>query len=164
MLRPDLARFEARQTHEAWVDAEPRLRSQVIGPHFESLARTWTSRYASARTLGGRAKRVGFVQVNDPEMKQAFELDVVAEADGQASNGKPVILAIGEAKASDRPRTVADLTRLDRLRGSLAGRADMSHARLLLFGRSGFAGDLVAAARRRKDIELVDLARLYGGD
>ena len=164
VLRPDLARFEARQTHEAWGNAESRFRSQVIGPHFESLARTWTSRYASARTLGGRAKRVGFVQVNDREFKQAFELDVVAEAEGQTSDGKPVVLAIGEAKDSDRPRTLADLARLDRLRGSLARRADIGHARLLLFGRSGFDRDLVAAARRRTDIELVDLDRLYLGD
>lgn len=164
VLRPDLARFEARRVHEAWVDAQPRFRSQVLGPHFESMARTWTERYASARTLGGRARRVGFVQVNDPVAKRSFEIDVVAEASGEKIAGKLRLLAIGEAKSSENPRSLADLTRLERLRGLLAARADVVRTKLLLFGRSGFDADLSALARTRSDVELVDLARLYKGD
>ena len=164
VVRPDLARFEARRTRDAWVDAEPRFRSQVLGPHFETLARAWTERYASEQTLGGRPVRVGFAQVNDPEAKQSFELDVVAEAPGPQVGGRPRLLAIGEAKAGDRPRTSADLARLVRLRALLATRADVGGSRLLLFGRSGFEGELVATASSRPDVELVDLERLYEGD
>ena len=164
VLRPDLARFEARRVHEAWVDAEPRFRSQVLGPHFESMARTWTERYASARTLGGRARRVGFVQVIDPVAKHSFEIDVVAEASGEKVDEKPRLLAIGEAKSSENPRSLADLARLERLRGLLAARADVGRTRLLLFGRSGFETDLSELVRTRADVELVDLARLYEGE
>lgn len=164
VLRPDIARYEARQTRAAWADAEHRFKSQVLGPHFESLARAWTTRYASARTLGGRPGRVGFVQVSDPQAKQSFELDVVAQADGETVDGKPTLLAIGEAKASTAPRGLADIARLERLRSLLTGRANVAGARLLLFSRSGFDADVIAHARRRRHVELVDLARLYGGD
>jgi len=164
VLRPDIARFEARRTREAWTDAEPRFRSQVLGPHFESLARTWTERYASGTTLGGSPRRVGFVQVNDPGAKQQFELDVVAEAPGEKVDGRPRLLAIGEAKASETPRTLGDLARLERIRGILATRAEVRRTKLLLFGRAGFEADLTATASKRQDLELVDLARLYEGD
>jgi hypothetical protein len=164
VLRPDIARYEARQTREAWTDAEPRFRSQVLGPHFESLARAWTSRYASVRTLGGRPRSVGFVQASDPRAKQSFELDVVAEAEGEKVDGKPVLLAVGEAKSSAAPRKLADVARLERLRGLLAGRAEVGRARLLLFSRSGFDADVIALAGRRGDVELVDIERLYEGD
>lgn len=134
-----------------------------LGADFESLARAWTGRYASARSLGGRPKRVGFVQVNDPVARQSFELDVVAEAQ-ETMGGKRVILAIGEAKGSDSQRSASDIARLERLRGLLASRADVSRTRLLLFARSGFQPDVIDLARRRRDVELVDLDRLYGGD
>lgn len=162
VVRPDQPRFEARQTQEAWTAADERFRAQVLGPHFEALARTWTRRYASPRTLGGRPKRVGFTQVNDPELKVAFELDVVVEGDDQGA-AKPHLLAIGEAKGSDVARNVFDLNRLYRLRLALAARADISATKLLLFGRSGFTPELRDEAAARRDVELVDLARLYTG-
>ena len=162
VLRPDLARFEGRQTHKAWQAAGGRFRSQILGPHFESLARAWTASYASAATLGGGPLRVGFVQVNDPDARQAFELDVVAESE-QSSPSHRILLAVGEAKGGDLPRTTLDLARLDRLRSLLAGRADVSKTRLLLFGKSGFDDELRSEARKRPDLELIDLERLYLG-
>jgi hypothetical protein len=161
VLRRDLPRFSARQTHEAWLAAGARFDSQVLGPHFESMARTWTARYASDRTLGGSARRVGFAQVNDRDLKTAFELDVVVE--GEAIDGKPALLAIGEAKGGETVRTLDDLRRLDRLRILLGSTADATHAKLLLFGRSGFAPDVIEASITRKDVELIDLERLYEG-
>jgi AAA+ ATPase superfamily predicted ATPase len=164
VVRPDLARFEARKTAEAWLEAEPRFASQVVGPHFEAIARRWTAQYASRRTLGGMAKRVGFVQANDPGLKTAYEIDVVAEAAGQKNHDRTRLLAIGEAKGSERPRGLEDLRRLDRLRSELGKRADTGRTKLLLFGRSGFESDLLDEARLRPDVELVDLERLYNGD
>ncbi len=164
ILRPDIARFDARRTREAWADASPRFRAQVLGPHFESIARTWTERYASEATLGGRPRRVGFVQVNDPIARQQFEVDVVAEAPGTKVDGIPRLLVIGEAKASETARTMANLTHLERSRGLLAGRADVGRTKLVLFGRAGFEAELLATAAKRDDVELVDLARLYEGD
>jgi len=74
------------------------------------------------------------------------------------------LLAIGEAKGSERPRGLEDLRRLERLRSALGTRADTGRTKILLFGRSGFDDDLVAERRRRQDLELVDLDRLYEGD
>lgn len=161
IVRRDLARFEARETTAAWQDAKPRLDSQVAGPHFEAMARLWARKYASNQTLGGPSRQVGFVQVNDPELRQAFELDVVIRAtDGDG----PKLQAIGEAKGGEAKRAQSDLQRLERLRGLLTSRADAASAKLLLFGRSGFDADLEEAARGREDVELIDLRRLYEGE
>ena len=162
VLRRDLARFSARLTHEAWTDARARFDAQIVGPHFESLARAWAARYASERTLGGSARRVGFAQVHDRDLRQSFELDVVVE--GEQTGARATLIAIGEAKGGEAARTMDDLRRLDRLRSLLVARADVSRTRLLLFGRSGFAPDVLNAAERRSDVELIDLERLYEGD
>ena len=164
VIRPDRARFESRLTVDAWADAQPRFRSQVLGPHFESMARDWARTYASNRTLGGRPGRVGFVKVDLSEEEQGYELDVVVEGAGEKVGGRTRLIAIGEAKASGVVRTKADLARLDRLRGQLGKRADVSQAKILLFGRAGFESDLRSVARARHDVELIDLARLYDGD
>ncbi len=163
VVRPDIARFEARRTREAWTDAEARFRTQVLGPHFEAIARCWTERYASPETLGGRPVRVGFSQVNDPAEGRAFELDVVAVG-RRSRGGRPVVLAIGEAKASGSGLALAELRRLERLRARLAPKADTARTKLLLFALSGFERGLVSAARGRGDVELVDLERLYEGE
>lgn len=71
---------------------------------------------------------------------------------------------IGEAKDSDRTRTIVDLTRLERIRGLLLARGtDVSSAKLLLFGRSGFEATLTATAAKRDDVELIDLGRIRHG-
>ena len=162
IVRRALPRFASRDTRAAWVDATARFDSLVLGPHFEAMARTWTARYASERTLGGSIRRVGFAQVNDPIMRQAFELDVVVE--GETEDGQPRLIAIGEAKGGTALRTMGDLERLRRLRDALGRRADVSRAKLLLFGRSGFAPDVIGAGREHPDVELIDLERLYNGD
>ncbi len=164
VVRPDLARFEARRTYEAWADAEPRFRSQVLGPHFEAVARRWVERYASTLTLGGEVTRVGFSQVSDPLERRRFELDVVALGRRNDAVGDRALLAIGEAKASGAKRTLADLARLERLRSQLKTGVDATRTKLFLFGLSGFDPALVRAAKGRPDVELVDLERLYEGD
>ena len=72
---------------------------------------------------------------------------------------------LGEAKASRLD--TADLARLDRIAELLDGRDKVSvmpTARRLLFSLDGFTAELAAAARRRPEVELVDLDRLYEGD
>ena len=99
VVRPDLARFEGRRTREAWVDAEDRFRSQVLGPHLEAIARSWVEHDVRPETIGGTVARVGFSQVSDPVERRSFELDVVALGTA-TGDGRRVVLAIGEAKAS----------------------------------------------------------------
>lgn len=166
VIRPDVHRFESRQTLAAWSDATARFESGVAGPAFEAIARAWTSRYASAETLGGTAGHVGSTVVNDSAGRSRVEIDVVAleaRSDDEAG-ANPTLLLIGEAKSGPDPRGMADLYRLERARELLAGRARVERTRLAIFAAGGFTADLQDEATRRSDVVLVDLERLYAGD
>lgn len=159
------ARLEDRRAREVWADAEAAYRSGIVGPHFESMCRLWTDRYASEATLGGPAGPSASVQVNDRRARQAFEMDVVALGQGPHAGGTKSVQLIGEAKAYQLD--VDALERLDRLGDLLAGRSGVTQsptAKRLLFSARGFAPGLVAASRTRLDVELVDLVRLYEGE
>ena len=69
----------------------------------------------------------------------------------------------GEAHGRAR-RTIADLTRLEHIRGlvSLKERTALS-ARLLLFSANGFERNLIDSAKGRDDVQLIDLERIYAG-
>jgi hypothetical protein len=123
--------------------------------------------HASQTTVGGRAVRVGPTQIADPAGRSRIELDVVAISDRPGHRRaveRPRVLLIGEAKASTRRLGVSELGRLERARVLLGTRADAAGARLALFSAAGFDRELTADARRRDDVVLVDLERLYGGD
>ena len=164
IVRTNLAPLEERRAAEVWTSAADTFSSQVLGPHFEEMARTWTARHASERTMGGRVERVGMTVLNDREERTRHQVDVVAL--GPGGRRRKTVRLLGEAKGSVRPMTAGDLRRLERVRSllSTAGRADVSTARLALFARSGFTDDLLREAGRRTDVELIDLHRLYEGD
>lgn len=160
VTRRDLARFEERRAQEAWNDAQTRFATHVLGPHFKDIARQWTIRHASERTTGGRLARVGSTQVNDPAGRSRAEVDVV----GIRAGDSPEVGLLGEAKFSTAPVDVGVLGRLERAQDLLAKHATVSQdAKLALFSASGFDRALLAAARGREDVELVDLERLYAG-
>ena len=163
VTRPDLARFEDRRFRDAWADAQPRFSAHVLGPHFEQLAREFTLKFASAATSGGTVASVGPAVINDPRARTQHELDVVAKS--RTRSGANRVAAIGEAKHSVRPRTVADLTRLEHIRSMLIDRSEATtDTKLMLFAASGFDHNLTATAETRGDIELVDLDRMYSGE
>lgn len=163
VTRRDLARFEDRRTAEAWVDAQPRFSTHVLGPHFEELARTFTFAVADEHTVGGRPARVAPAVVNDATHRSQHEIDVVALG-RDARTGTQRVLALGEAKHTNAKRTLEDLDRLDHIRALVSVRhPDGATARLLLFAANGFDRGLVNAAARRGDVELIDLARMYEG-
>lgn len=166
ITRPRLFQFEERRFEAAWEASVPTFRSRILGPHFEHLAREWVRRFASEATLGGRVGEVGSTTIPDRQARVTHEIDVLALAAGQRSQNRGSrILVIGEAKSSDRLRSTDDLRRLERMRVLLQeDGADCSGARLILFGRSGFAPGLTSMARTRQDVELVDLERLYAGE
>jgi hypothetical protein len=72
---------------------------------------------------------------------------------------------LGEAKSGSEQAGMAVLARLERARDLLAARAAVAtDVKLAVFSASGFDRTLLAAARRRSDVELVDLERLYTGE
>jgi AAA+ ATPase superfamily predicted ATPase len=163
VTRPDLARFEDHRTAEAWSDAGDRFRSQVLGPQFEQVARDFTSRYASAAALGGVASRVGRAVVNDPGAHTTHEIDVVA-IDTRTRGRRPRIVVLGEAKYTERPLTLEDVRRLERVRGLIATRRDVeaTSARLALYSASGFDAQVAALPHLRDDVLLFGLQEIYG--
>jgi len=165
VIRPRLTAFEERRSEPAWRDAQSTIRSHVLGPAFEDLAREWVTRYSSPATLGGEPGEVGASVLNDAAGRSQHQLDVVVLAAGQRRRPpRPKVIAIGEAKDSDRGRTADDIARLEKGRDLLAARGvDTTDCKLLLFGRSGFEGDLHQIAERRGDIELIDLERIRSG-
>ena len=114
--------------------------------------------HASPDTLGGTASQVGRTEINCSEHRHQHELDVVAIE--RMPNSGERVLAIGEAKWRSEPVGLRELERLRHVRGVMNRPA----ARLLLFSRAGFEPDLVTEAHPARDVELVDMDRLYSGE
>lgn len=165
VIRPNLARLEERKSTEVWQDSREAFGAHVVGPHFEALARRWTRIHASSETLGGRAGVVGTAQVNDPKERIRRQIDVVALAAGQGRT-RPKVLLLGEAKSTTQPIGMSELNRLERSKQLLQAsqRADTDDCQLALFGRGGFSSGLTDEARRRRNLVLVDMHRLFEGD
>lgn len=155
--------LERRQGQQVWKAATPTFHSQILGPHFEELARNWVRHYAPDE-IGIAPGAVGTTAVHDTAGRAKHELDVVALAPGEKPRTKDLhINLLGEAKATGRQRGVADLDRLDHLRTVLA--ADGHHttdAHLAVFSQHGFTRDLTKIAASRPDVHLIDLDQLYG--
>ena len=146
-----------RPPSEVWKD---RLRhvfdSQVRGPVFEEVARTWVRRFANSSTVAPNG-HIGPSRVAIEGVER--ELDVVVAEPGDVP-GERAVIAIGEAKAGEQ-LDANHLQRLESARSALGARAN--DAKLLLFG-ARVDRDLARVANRRPDVEIVDLDRLYHGD
>ena len=167
VTRRHMALLEDRRAGVAWARAASTYRSNVVGPHFEWICRRWVDLYASSETLGGPSGRARRLQINHRDRRRAFELDIAVPCDQPwigPSRGLVPIQAIGEAKTTRvNPR---DLQRLDRINRLLDENERVSAAprtKLLLFSLQGFSTELAEIARRRPDVELVGLERLYDG-
>lgn len=165
ITKPRLSQFEERQFEAAWSASLPTYRSQILGPHFEELARQWVRLFADQPTLGGETGEVGYTVVADPDHRKNREIDVVGLGAGERRHDKSArITCIGEAKSSEAKRGSNDLRRLEQMRELLqSDGAPCADANLLLFGRSGFDEELRDAADERDDLQLVDLDRMYRG-
>ena len=162
VLDPNRALLRHRDPEEVWTSVlVPRFDSQVRGPVFEEMARTWVVRFASPDAVPGTRAHVGPSTVSIEGTPCQLDVVVADDADGDDTqpSARPV-RAIGEAKAGEA-LTVGHLRHLETARAALGVRA--ADAKLLLFGPE-CSRDLTRAASARSDVELVDLDRLYGGD
>lgn len=157
MMRPEWARLEQRRGSEVWAEGGERFHSNVLGPHFEALCRTWVSEFAGPKTFGDRPSRVAATVVNDPTRRLTHQVDVVA----LAQDGR--VLTLGEAKVG-QTMGLSDLERLEHIRNLLALRDDLDvrSTKLACYSAAGFNADLRAAETAGK-VVLVDLERLYSG-
>lgn len=162
VVRRNEARLVARSGPRVWAESADTVSSLIYGPHLEELARAWCSAHASTTTLGGAASRVQSTTLFCPEHRRSHELDLVVT---EASPARPDrVIAIGEVKATASAVGPAQVARLEHLRRLLPAARAADEVRLLLVSRSGFAVELAEVARRRDDVELVDLERLYSGE
>ena len=156
VLQPHGSALRGRDPSRLWLS---RLKhvfdSQVRGPVFEEVARTWVTRFASDATLPVR-DYVGPSYVNVDGRNH--QLDVLVTAYDEVPANRR-IMAIGEAKAGEK-LTIGHLRALERLRASF----DLAavEAKLLLFGPDADE-KLSEIAQARSDVEIVDLERLYSG-
>lgn len=160
VMRPQASRLERGQIAEAWRASAGTFSAQILGPHFEELAREWTGRMADPETIGGSPDLVGSTVVADPGQRRTYEVDVLAL--GSRNQGTRPVLLLGEAKWQADPVGERELARLEHVRALLAGRdhLDVRATRLALFSKSGFTPELIRAGRR-PDVLLVDLERLF---
>ncbi|WP_433413472.1 AAA family ATPase [Microtetraspora malaysiensis] len=145
---------------DAWRDAQQSFRSQVIGPAFEQTA-TWSAfRLLYNRTDLGSD---GWALVPDPANRTTHEVDYIGLAHN--TSGRPkgsTITAIGETKATERPRGLKDLERLRHIRALLAKDHKAENAILAIFSMHGFSEHLRQAAKEAPDeIALYDLDDIY---
>lgn len=161
IVRPNLIDFEMREGRAAWERSQNTFSSKVLGPHFEDLARQWTLRHgrqAGLDTIG----QVGTTTVACREHR-GHEVDVLAlDRSSRARDKNARIVLLGEAKATNKPRTPADVDRLKHIRDSLARLGwNVTGCELAVFSRSGFTAELIKSAAA-DDTHLIGLDDLYG--
>jgi len=160
VLEPHGSMLRERDSHGAWLGRLAATHdARVSGPVFEEQARAWVRRHADEASLGGPADYVGASTAVVDGTERQLDLVVAGAADPGTPPAERAVLAIGEAKAGE----IVDarhLRLLEQARSALGARA--AGARLLLFAPA-FAEELRAESRRRTDVELIDLDRLYGG-
>ena len=162
IVRPNLVDFEMREGRAAWERSRETFSSKVLGPHFEDLARQWTLRYG--RELGlDDVGQVGTTTVACREHR-GHEVDVVALSRASRARDKGArITLLGEAKATNKSRTVSDLRRLEHIRDLLCAQGwDADGCVLAVYSRSGHAPDLVEAGTAGSAL-LVGMRDLYRG-
>jgi uncharacterized protein len=155
VMRPQWSLLESGRAAQVWRSARARFLAQVIGPHFEQLARE----HALAAPEGTFAElpgEVGSGTVADPARRTQIQLDVVVLA--PAVPGKPRrVLALGEAKWGETMST-RHVERLRRARDLLVGRGyDATRAVLACYGGAGFE----PALTELDDALTLDPERLY---
>jgi len=158
VLRPAWSELEhPGRARSVWRQARPTFDARVLGPAFEALCRTWSRDFAACGTFGGTVRSVRRGLVPDAGERRTHELDVVVLGEGDR------VLAVGEAKWGE-PVGLGAVERLERILGLLAARGrEVRGARVACFGGAGFTRELARAAKAR-NVLLVDLDRLYGGD
>ncbi|WP_030159507.1 ATP-binding protein [Glycomyces sp. NRRL B-16210] len=153
---PRLGQLGLGRAEQVWKAMRDTFRSQILGPHFEELAREWVHRFAPEELdRPDGFGEVGTANVHDQAGRAKYEVDVLG------LQGKSVAF-IGEAKANGQRQGVGALSRLQVIRTALGDLGYRTGETVLgVFSLNGFTPELRAAAREGEAV-LLDLDRLYG--
>jgi hypothetical protein len=143
-----------------WQQQQQRFATNILGPHFEELCRTWARRFASEGFFGGPVRRVAAGTVNDPRNRTSRQVDVAVF--GGSDTDRLRLLSVGEAKWG-KEMGMRDVERLRRIRELLAAtdRYDTSATKLACYSGTGFS-DALKRDATSKDVALIGLDHLYG--
>jgi uncharacterized protein len=155
VMRPEWFRLEGGFADRVWRDQRPDFLSRVIGPHFESLCRTFVP--LAKGLVDDPIGEVGAGVVNDPEKRTQIQVDVVALAPPEA-NSRRRVLSLGAVKWGE-VMTPYHAERLARARDLLAANFDVTDCALACYSAAGFSADLRAMAG--PGLSLVSLADIY---
>ncbi len=161
VMRPVWSQLERPgNAGRVWRASGQRFSGKVLGPRFEEICRAWVLNYADPDRIGGLPAKVGHGVLTDTAARSAHKVDVVVSG---LSDGRPPLLAIGEAKWGET-MGIRHLERLHRIKNLLGehGKYDASNTVLMCFSAAGFTGELRRAAAGQHDVMLVDPEELYG--
>jgi uncharacterized protein len=157
VMRPEWSRLETGQAEGVWRDQRADFLSRVVGPHFESLCRSFALR-VDGGLFGGPVAEVGSGIVNDPANRTQIEIDVAVLAPPEP--GRPRrLLSLGEVKWG-QVMTAQHTARLTRARELLATSFDVSDCVLACYSAAGFSAELRSSAG--PGLVLISPADLYG--
>jgi uncharacterized protein len=156
IMRPDWFRLESGQAEAVWRDQRASFLSRVVGPHFETLCRSFALR-ASPGLFGSPSGDVGSGVVNDSANRTQIQIDVAVLAP-QEPGQRRRILSLGEAKWGEIMGG-HHVDRLARARDLLSASYDTGDCVLACYSAAGFHDDLRAARDPR--LALITLDDIY---
>jgi AAA+ ATPase superfamily predicted ATPase len=157
VMRPEWYRLESGHAEAVWRDQQPDFLSRVVGPHFESLCRSFAMQ-AGFGLFGAPAGEVGSGIVNDSANRTQIEIDVAVLAPPEPGRPRRLV-SLGEVKWG-QVMTPQHTARLARARDLLAANFDTSDCALACYSGAGFSADLRSAAGR--GLVLISSGDLYG--
>jgi uncharacterized protein len=160
VMRGQWTRLELGQGEQVWRESRARFLSQVVGPHFEQLCRTFALT-AGSDVFGEPVGEVASGVVNDAHQREQVQVDVVVFAPTEPGQPRR-ILSLGEAKWGE-PMGERHLARLRQARNLLAAQGyDTRTARLACYSGAGFDETIRTTATTDSDrAQLVGLNDLY---
>ena len=156
VMRPDWFRLEAGQQEAVWRDQRAAFLGSVVGPHFESICRSFTQ-LAGDRIFGEPVGEVGAGVVNDAARKTQIEIDVAVFAPAAPGQARRIV-SLGEVKWGEVMGT-RHVDRLRRARDLLAAGFDTTECVLACYSAAGFTDELRSSANPR--LALITLRDIY---
>lgn len=159
IMRRRWSELEIGRGAQVWESVRPTFLSQVVGPRFEAICRTFALDRGS-HFFGGTVAEVGSGAVNDPVSRTQIQIDVAALAPQETDQPRKV-LSLGEVKWGEvigprhlqRLHTARDLVRRKGL--------DTSDTTLACFSAAGFTDELQTVSEK-ENVQLISLEQIYG--
>jgi hypothetical protein len=151
IIRPNQAALARRQATSVWKHSARTFRSQVLGPQFEATCRT---AIIDLDLDLPHITGVGATVLRDSAAGHNHEVDIVGV------NQDDKVVLIGEVKASESPRGLDDIRRLDHLATLVPESRRAGTIHRALFALAGVDNSAQREARGRAEWHIIDAPTL----